>query len=301
MVDLQRIPCPIDFSLASKRALDHAVVLAGWYGSRITVLHVNSPSFLPQPPILFAEAPHPSVGEAERSVETQVFEWVAPIRSAGIPVDVAFEPSHSPAAGILRCAQELPADLIVLGTHGRGGFERFMLGSVAEKVLRRARWPVLTVPPPATHVTKLPFKQILCPVDFFEPSLLALRYAFSIAQESNAALTLLHAIEWPVEDEMVVDRALDFPEYRVRMEAEAARRLNASVPGDARLWCEPVIEVVWGKAYRAILNAAERRGADLIVMGVRGRHPLDLLLFGSTTNQTVRQAPCPVLTMGSKH
>ena len=300
MLDLQRILCPIDFSLASKRAWDHAVVLAGWYGSRITVLHVNSPAFLPQPPILFAEAPHPAVGEAERSVEAQVLDWVAPIRSAGIPVDVAFEPSHSPAAGILHCAEALPADLIVLGTHGRGGFERFMLGSVAEKVLRKARWPVLTVPPPATHVTKLPFKQILCPVDFFEPSLSALRYAFSIAEESNAALTLLHVIEWPVEDEMVIDRALDFPEGRSRMQAEAERRLNATIPRDARLWCEPVTKVVWGKAYRAILDAAERQSVDLIVMGVRGRHALDLLLFGSTTNQTVRQAPCPVLTLGPK-
>ena len=299
MIEIQRILCPIDFSLASRRALDHAAVLAGWYGSRVTVLHVYDPQLLPEPPVLFAEgARRPDPAETDsQAAEVQLLEWIAPLRAKGIGVDVAFEQSHNAAQRILQVARALPADALVLGSHGRSGFERLLLGSVTEKILRKAACPVLTVPPPAIHATRLPFKHLLCPVDFFEPSLAAVEFAFSIAKESDAQVVLLHAIEWPVDDETIVDRAVDVSQYRHRVEGEAHRRLSALVPSDARWWCDPSIKVAWGKPYRCILETAGADAADLIVMGVHGRGAIDVALFGSTTNQTVRRAPCPVLTL----
>ena len=185
--------------------------------------------------------------------------------------------------------------MIVMGTHGRGGFERFVLGSVAERVLRKATCLVMTVPPPAA-VAKVPYKRLLCPVDFSESSLAALNLAFSIAKESDAHLTILHVFDWPPDEELLVER-FDSPELRRVIEDQARTRLDALVTDEVRVWCKPATKVSYGKPYRQILEIAERDEPDLIIMGVRGRNPLDVALFGSTTNHVVRRASCPVLTL----
>jgi nucleotide-binding universal stress UspA family protein len=190
----------------------------------------------------------------------------------------------------------LQFDLIVVGTHGRGGFDRLILGSVTEKVLRKAVCPVLTVPPPAVVATKLPYERLLCPVDFSESSLSALKVALSIAEEADAHITILHAIEWPTDDELS-GIEVDTPAFHRLAEEQTVRSLNELVPQDVRVWCKPDTTVRFGKAYQQILETAEQKHADLIVIGVRGRNALDLMLFGSTTNQVVRRASCPVLTL----
>ena len=116
--------------------------------------------------------------------------------AAGVAVDLRVVSGH-PLAAILDHAASLPADLIVIGTHGVSGFQHLVLGSVTEKVLRRATCPVLTVPPPAQATSTLPFKRLLCAVDFSEPSLEAVRFAGSLAREAGARLVLMHVLEWP--------------------------------------------------------------------------------------------------------
>jgi nucleotide-binding universal stress UspA family protein len=298
MLAIRRILCPIDFSDESKHALDHAVVIAGWYGASLTALHVSMPVFLVlQPPVLFAELPTGAPTEADREhLESRLRRWVEPAGALGITTEVLFDERHNPATSILMCAASLPADLIVMGTHGRGGFERLLLGSVTEKVLRKATCPVLTVPPPAVRATKPPFKRLLCPVDFSEPSIAALRFAVSLAEESDARVTVMHVLNEPTDDERLLD-ALDTPEVRLQCEDHARTRLEALIPGEARAFCEPVTQVRWGKPYRTILDIADNEATDLIVMGVHGRNAIDVMLFGSTTNQIVRHASCPVLTL----
>jgi nucleotide-binding universal stress UspA family protein len=156
---------------------------------------------------------------------------------------------------------------------------------------------VLTVPPHARTTSTLPFNRILCPVDFSDSSLAALDFAFSLAQEGDADLTLLHVFERLAEDEPLTNRLINVPEYRVEFETNLTLRLHALVPDSVREWCRPVTRVAHGKAYREILGIAAEDAADLIVMGVHGRNALDLMLFGSTTNQVVRRATCPVLTL----
>ena len=200
-----------------------------------------------------------------------------------------------PARCILERAESSSADLIVLGTHGRSGFEHLVLGSVAEKVLRRARCPVLTVPP-KVGTASVPYKRLLCPVDFSESSLRALRFALSIAQESGAHLTVLHAFEWASDGAFLTEQ-FDTPDFRCRLEEQVRDRVSQQLTDEARTWCEIETRLAYGKPYREILDIAERDGADLIVIGVHGRNALDLMLFGSTTNQVVRRASCPVLTL----
>jgi nucleotide-binding universal stress UspA family protein len=196
------------------------------------------------------------------------------------------------AARIVETAARLTADLVVIGTHGLGGVDHLMLGSVAEKVLRKSLCPVLVVPPGAHLGVRV--KRILCPVDFSSSSTAALRLACSIAKEADARISILHVLEWSAADS---ESLLEDLEVYTLWEERVRRRLEALLTDEDRTWCEPVPTLDSGKPYRKILEVARRENTDLIVMGVAGRGALDLLFFGSTTNHVVRQAPCPVLTL----
>jgi nucleotide-binding universal stress UspA family protein len=297
MIEIREILYPTDFSETSRHALDHAVVIAKWYEARITALHVRRAPLFPPPPILaagFADAAPPAMPNY-RECEEELRALLEPARRAGIELQVCIEEGTA-ARTILDYAHSRHSDLIVIGTHGLGGFERLMLGSVAEKVLRNAPCPVMIVPPAVETASKVPYTRLVCPVDFSDSSLAALRFAFSLAEEADGDLTILNVVDWPPDDELLVER-FDGPEFRRVVEAQARDRLEALITSDMRVWCKPVTMLAFGKPYREILNIAEKQQSDLIVMGIHGRNPVDLTLFGSTTNHVVRRAKCPVLTL----
>ncbi|MBI4485859.1 MAG: universal stress protein [Acidobacteria bacterium] len=226
----------------------------------------------------------------------RVYGFSGDLRDARTKVIVA---EGTPSQEIVRHAETLRADLLVMGTHGRGGFERLFLGSVTEKVLRSTHVPVLTVPPPVERVETVVYKTILCPTEFSDPSTRALEYALTLAEETDARLVLLHVIEGLVEEARVITEASHFsvPEYYRHLEKEARARLTSAVPEEARVWCTPQERVMSGKAYRVILQVAEEVDADVVVMGVHGKGALNRRLFGSTTHHVIREARCPVLTL----
>ena len=301
MEPITRILCPVDFSEASSHAIDHATAIARWYKASITALHVYDPTLMPVPglPPGKDRLPEPVLNRVQAEVAA-CFEGA---KRLGVGVDVQITTGR-PASDILECAMALAANLIVMGTHGASGFEHLVLGSVTERVLRKAPCPVLTVPPHARATSKLPFRRLLCPVDFSDSSLAALDLALSLAQESDAALTLLHVIEWPwVEpppprwEDLPREQAAALTEYRRYLVSGASDRLKALVPDRARDRCGPAPRIAHGKSYAEILRVATEESADLIVMGIHGRNAVDLVLFGSTTNHVVRGATCPVLTL----
>ena len=118
-----------------------------------------------------------------------------------------------------------------------------------------------------------------------------------LARQADGLVTLLHVIEWLPEDEPRAAAHFNVPEFRGYMVNDAKRRLRSLVAEESRAWCEIDDVIVSGRAHREILRAAEVRSADLIVMGAQGRGSLGLALFGSTTQQVVRTAACPVLTV----
>jgi nucleotide-binding universal stress UspA family protein len=296
VLHIRRVVCPVDFSPISKRALDHAAVIARWYEAELAVLHV-----IPFLPTIFgfpapidaaavaaadADAIIPALTDFVAEAETVVSATQKMIRSG------------SPAVEILRYAVETEADLLVLGTHGRTGFERFMVGSVTEKVLRKAPCPVLSVPPHCEDQPERPvFGRILCGADFSEPSDHAAGYALSLAQEANGRLTLVHVVDWMPDKNFAKYPEFDPAAYRETITREARRQLEALVPEEARNWCEPDVRISCGKPYREILRIAAEERSDLIVLGAHGRGPIDRMLFGSTAQHVVRQALCPVLTV----
>jgi len=200
---------------------------------------------------------------------------------------------------ILDHAAHQDVDLIVMGTHGRAGFQRLTLGSITEKVLRRADCPVLTVchGDDRSRGDVVPFREILCAVDFSPASDQALSYALSIAEEANANLTLLHVVEPTFDFEAQRESGLSVEEHWRYLQFRAKARLENVVSADARHWCRIETKVAIGRPWEEIVIAAEEGKAELVVMGVHGRSSIQLSVFGSATHQVVRFAPCPVLTV----
>ena len=305
MITIERILCPIDFSGSSERALDYAAATARWYEARLDVLHVHHE--LPVVDIIPSLSPNPAEQLAARDdTHAQIQELAAGlvqrVEGTGVLVDLAVKDERDVHRGILDYAAERDSDLIVMGSHGRSGVERWLLGSVTEKIVRRARCPVLVVPPQSSEAAApagdVEFDSILCAVDFSDGSRAALAYATSLAEEADAQLTILNVIEVPPELEEH-DFASPFDVNQVRAEAQARRldRLRALVPEAAREFCEVHAVVSEGSAYREILREALGRRSDVIVMGTQGRGAVDRLVFGSNTSQVVRAAQCPVLTV----
>jgi nucleotide-binding universal stress UspA family protein len=305
MIEIRRILSPTDFSDMSRHALDHAAALARWYDSRLTLLYVHPAmtvaTLTPGAPMLPGAILSPEDGA---QIRHNLEEFARAEIGSGLPLECVFR-EGDPAATIVEMAAEEDVDLVVLGTHGRSGFERLAMGSVAEKVLRRAACPVLTVPPRAGDVVPVPatlFRHVLCAVDLSASSLRALDYAMSIAQEAGGELTVVHALELLPEDvglESSWATRRSVAEHIASTRDERQAQLEAAIPAAVRDYCQVNLVMTSGKPYRDVLREAESRQSDLIVLGVHGRNPLDLLFFGSTTQQVVRRARCPVLTVRS--
>jgi nucleotide-binding universal stress UspA family protein len=291
MAMFTHILCPVDFSKESQRALGYAIALGRRCRCSVTGLHVypvpvfpevsGYPTFMPSPPDV-------------ESLQAGLRAFLPAPEAAGMPIEILVE-GGDPARTIIERAQALSADLVVMGTHGLSGFERFALGSVTEKVLRKAAPPVLTVPPAASPAADVPFTRLLCAVDFSPSSLGGLRYAVSLARNAGARLVIVHVLETRPDERAVLGQPLSVAEYWRERESDARRQLAALVPADLPTGAETLLR--HGKPYAEILAVAVESQSDLIVLGIHGRTALDVAILGSTTNQIVRRASCPVLTV----
>lgn len=300
MIAIDRILCAVDFSDFSRHALEYAVAMGRHYHARVTVLHVYAdvPVMNTVPPIGIEAGP--IVFEPiDRAAVAAVTEEFAARVSREQKLNVQVHEAPDTVAEILAQADVLDASLIVVGSHGRSGFERLLLGSVAGKVLRKSTRPVMVVPPhTAGQIPAMPFRRLLCPIDFSDSSIRALDYALHLAQDAGGRLVLLHAIEIPPElHEIPLAVDINVADVRAAADANSRARLEALVPVAARSACKIEARVVEGKGHREILKAACHDTSDLIVMGVHGRGAVDLALFGSNTLAVVQGATCPVLAV----
>jgi len=192
--------------------------------------------------------------------------------------------------------KEQAIDLIVLGTHGRTGAEKFLLGSVAEEIFRRSPVPVLTIGPgvrSSTH-TAGRFHRVLFATDFTADSVAAAPFALSLAQEDQARLVLLHVMRKPDARNGREQRQFDLSV------AETIQQLYDTLPKDTEVNGPPEVAVEYGEPGDRIVAAAQQHRADLIVLGVReaaGHIGAVTHLGRATAHKVVAHAECPVLTV----
>jgi nucleotide-binding universal stress UspA family protein len=284
MINIAKLVCTVDFSSTSRLAFDYAIVVAQKFSAELILLHVFE-----DVPLLTAYAGHAEVGElryAEDSARKELAAWIAGAGGDGLRIRVEISRGTTEDVIVDFCEREKP-DLLVMGTHGRSGLGRLVMGSVAEGVFRQAACPVLTIGPKvsAQAPQEAEFKEIIFATDF-SPESLAAPYALSLAQEFQARLTLVHVAPQVAELETDSERIL--------------QELDSLIPVDAKMWCRPECMVKFGVPAAGILEVAAEKHADLIVLGVRsaaGHVGAATHAAAATAHSVVCGAACPVLTV----
>jgi nucleotide-binding universal stress UspA family protein len=293
MARLQRILCAIDFSSPSRAALEHALLLARKDQAGVHIVHV-----LTMPSVALAETSvfaTPELGQKLRDAcESSMRDLVAEhSRDAGVPL-THHVVSGSVAEEIVAEARRIHADLIVVGTAGRTGVPRFLLGSVAERVVRTSPVDVLTVPIEAVGKKPAPIGSILCAVDFSAESETAFLEALDLARRHGAVVHVAHAWE-------VAAYSSPRSELALGHEKELALELDQLVDRHPAPGVEIVRHVCRGIPYAAIVELAGELGVDMIVAGTTGKSGLDHFFLGSVAERVVRASAVPVLTVRRRH
>ena len=302
MLRIRRILFPTDFSECAEGAFTHAAYLAQRTGAELHVLHVAEPDVTA--PADWTDALRITPEDIAADLDVPVPASPKKEQKPGEPVPIIDAEVRAPKAApaILRYVEEHEIDLVVMGTHGRRGVRRMLVGSVAEEVVRLAPCPVFTVGRRESCEGGWAIRRIVAPVDFSGHARLAARHAAALAATYGASLDLLHVVD---------DRALPVVEVpflgnfsvsaeEVRQRAQEtlegfAVELEAEVPGVGEVGAF----ARFGHPAGDIVAFAEDQQADLLVMGSHGRTGMERLLMGSVVELVVRLAPCPVFTVKS--
>lgn len=282
-----------DFSSISDRALRHALDLAARTGAALHLLHVEvlHEGDDRQSPAAGLETAREDLKNAPRAASADAVE--------AVPVHEATERDVSPGPAILNYAATNDIDLITLGTHGRRGAKRILLGSVAEEVVRRANVPVLTVRggEDATIPQVGGVDRMLVPIDFSDPSREALRHARALASLYGAAIDLLYVVEEALHPAFYVGGVSSI--YDVEPDIEEKARAHLQTFADKTPGADVNINAhaVPGRAAASILSFVEEHDIDLVTTSTHGRTGMDRFLLGSVAEKLVRHLRCPVLTV----
>jgi nucleotide-binding universal stress UspA family protein len=294
MVRLERIVVPTDFSESSREALCYAGALAERYKAKVLLLHIMESDIMT--PLRAAEGGQ----DLTKKLKTDRQSYLEDLKKLDDVARIKVETRIAegvPAYEIIETAKDYGGELLVLGTHGLTGPQRVFFGSVAERVVRMAPMPVLTVRRPehgfvdcSIGVRRIVgLKNILMPTDFSEASVYSARYACALAKEYGARLHVLH----------VASTTATGPDGE-SLEKELKQQAQESIGLFMTRECkelEVVREVKAGTPFQEIVAEARKKEADLVVMGTHGRTFLKYAILGSVASKVVGKAPCPVLTV----
>jgi nucleotide-binding universal stress UspA family protein len=274
----KKILFPVDFSDRCAAAAPMVLTLAGHFEAELTLIHVVEP-------LTYNDLPVDGSGIADGQLEQYL---AGELKHFDVKRVVA---NGDPALRIVEHAEAARTDLIMLPTHGYGRFRRFILGSVAAKVLHDARCPVWT----GVHVQQIPpleqisFQRILCAIDLGKQSCAALRYAVQFGEEFNAKVTIVHAIPTARDvPGMYVDQ--DWRQTLTQNATAQIESLRSSLGSDAEIRIEA------DEVPNAVRNCAATVHADLLVIG-RSVEPGVLGRLRTNSYSIIRQSPCPVISV----
>lgn len=317
-IEPKNIMCAIDFSDFSHLILSYGAALASEFGASLCLCHTVSDMVIMS-----------SHGQAfiasdkvtrERRLNARNFLEDL-VKEHGIDAEIIVSSGH-PADRITQIAQEKNIDLVIAATHGGSGVKRFLIGSVTDRLVKTLACPFLVL-----HARKnqsgfkkdftIPLKRILVGCDFSQGSDLAVKYALSLAQEFQSELHLVHVVkpekhieltssdylkiqegdclDWNMSDYLHLKEKSADEEDKLRNGLEL--KLSNMVPEESLNWCTPVTTLLKGRAYKELINYAEQKHIDMIVLGVHGHSLMEKFLVGSTTDRVISQAECPVLAV----
>lgn len=294
MKDIRTILCPVDLSSFSRREVELAVELARTFGARLVLHHNMSATGFGMAKSWEWKQSHPAAGE-DRPREEKLADLVR-----HVPEDVPVESlitSGPLAMGVSSLAEQLPADLVLLGCHGCDTEEHT---SLTEDLMGRCNCPILTIHEGEDREWLLHLGddrrrplRLLVPTDFSPGGQEAVDYAFGLAELLPAELHLLHVINGSPAPVRVTDPGIGpAVSYREAAQAEAEEKLGDLVPPDMDERC--IRHLKFGRADEAILRAAEELDPDLIVMGEHARDLVRRFLTRDTAKGVLHSAVCPV-------
>lgn len=284
-----RILVPTDGSPPAETATETAITVAQRFGAALHAMHVIELGDLPY-----------DIGAAAKRELTQPAEALlstieASADDAGVEVTTELVQTSGPIHDeLLEYANEHDVDLIVMGTNGRTGFDRLVIGSVTERTLRLSPIPVLTVHEDASFDPDV--ETVLVPTDGSDPAEAAANRAIALAEANGAALHVVHVVDvtatWGDLDSGAVLEALETAGQRA-----VDRVIDLADEADLRA---VEASVLTGTPARAIAQYAADRDVDLIVIGTHGRTGLDRYVLGSVTEKVVRTSTAPVLAVSGE-
>jgi nucleotide-binding universal stress UspA family protein len=287
MAQYKKILCPVDFFKASSRAFDYALRIATNYHAKVHALHVVEPAISPAYGAPFSVEDLTADLEKESRRLLQRFKERGAKANVGVTTEVRLGDID---LGILHSIKNQKADLVVMVTHGRRGFERLVLGSVTERMIRHCPIPLLAISVAGKSAKSAPkIRRILVTTDFSEGTAEAIDHALSLGQRNNAKVTVLHVLH-----DVAADAA---GKYRDSLVRGIEVQLEKLIPERAFDYCAIETRLEDGMPSGVIPDIAKSGAFDILVMNIHGKSLVDRVLIGSTAERTLREAAgiCPVL------
>jgi nucleotide-binding universal stress UspA family protein len=298
MVTIKRIVFPTDFSSCADNAFRHALFLARHHGAELHIIHVM---LMHRNEMLDPLHYLPNIDDVYQKLGENAVSRIQDMIDVGhandIPVHKTVLRGLSIEETILEFIKDKPADLIVMGTHGNRGIRRFLLGNVAEKIVRLAPCSVFTIRESGHAEPLHAINRILVPIDFSDYSKQALFAATEIAEAYNAHIEVLHVIEKLHHPSLYIAGRSSLPHRTEEIQEAVTEEIKSMISHIGGPLDDSTITVVEGHPAREIVHIADEHDIDLIVIATHGLTGIRHFLLGSVTEKVVRFAGCPVFTV----
>jgi nucleotide-binding universal stress UspA family protein len=299
MTQKAKLLCPIDFSHGSEFALFYANKLASTIDAEVHCVHVIDPTpygTIMEGAYVSSGSVQASIDRIEEHVKKEFTKTLHKYSLLHLEAQGHFI-QGDPAQEVIKLADELAVDYIIMATHGRTGFDNWVFGSTCEKIVRLSHVPIITLKHPKDECKieelDVSFNRILCPLDFSDFSKKGLEPAVDLCKRFDATLVLAHAIdnrlEYPLLEPGLGIQTMD------HFETDANKYLQEIADSLEGVKVEILVES--GNPYKVLVNIMENESIDLVVMTTHGYRGLTHLLLGSNAERLVKLAPCPVLTI----
>ena len=318
------IMCAVDFSDVSQEIVNYSVALCRTFQAKLFLVHVVSDI---KTTIGFAYS------EVNLDIERLQKEHVITagemieelVKDANIDYEILIVTGNA-ATEVSKVALSKKPDLLITASYGKSGIERFMIGSVTERLMKIIHCPLLVLNIHgdtliSQNLYEIKMKKVLIACDFSADSKFAVDYALSLAQEFQTEIHLVHVInphehidlntvdyynalpggcaQWATSDYFEVQQKLtgENREKNRELRENLKKQLMCMVPDESKAWCTPHAVLLDGVPYKKLVNYAKDHDIDLMVLGIRGHTLWDKLMVGSTVDRVVRHTSCPVLVV----